>query len=401
MRTRSAGVPLRAPARTARRTTGTTPEPRRPAVWGDCELRRSANEPDRSEPLRPDGASDPFADILRLTEASSVVSGGFSARGDWALRFPSFGKLKLAAVARGTCLLRLDGQKRGARLEEGDVVFLPGPRGFVLASDLSIAPKDARRVGEGFAQIGDGEGPECVVISGVVSPHPSSGSLLSEVLPELVHVHGASPEAAPLRWILEQILEERRAVRPGRAIASALLAQLLFVQALRAHLGGSGRLPSGWLRALRDERLAPALRLMHGDPGREWTLGELAKASAMSRTRFATHFKSIAGVAPLSYLTEWRMRLAQRALRDDQDSIGQIAASLGYASESAFSHAFKRVTGSAPRHYRHAARERGSTSPEGGGLELGPRSAAERRASSDAAASARATFEAAAHGHAR
>jgi AraC-like DNA-binding protein len=322
--------------------------------------------------------SDPFADILRLTEASSVLSGGFSARGDWALRFPSFGKVKLAAVARGTCLLRLDGQKRGVRLEEGDVVFLPGPRGFVLASSLSIPPKDARRVREGFAQIGDGEEPECVVLSGVVSPHPSSGSLLSEVLPELVHVHAASPEAAPLHWILEQILEERRGVRPGRAIASALLAQLLFVQALRAHLGGAGRLPSGRLRALRDERIAPALRLMHGDPGREWTLGELAKASAMSRTSFATHFKSVAGVAPLSYLTEWRMRLAQRALRDDQDSISQIAASLGYTSESAFSNAFKRVTGSAPRHYRHAARERTSTPPEPDAAEL----AAERAESS-------------------
>ena len=184
-------------------------------------------------------------------------------------------------------------------------------------------------------------------------------------------MHAASPEAAPLHWILEQILEERRAVRPGKATASALLAQLLFVQALRAHLGGAGRLPSGWLRALRDERIAPALRLMHGDPGREWTLGELAKASAMSRTSFATHFKSVAGVAPLSYLTEWRMRLAQRALRDDQGSIRQIAASLGYGSESAFSNAFKRVTGSAPRHYRHAARERTSTSPEDAGLELG------------------------------
>ncbi|WP_233262314.1 AraC family transcriptional regulator [Vitiosangium sp. GDMCC 1.1324] len=336
-------------------------------------------------PITPDGASDPFADILRLTEASSVVSGGFSARGDWALRFPSIGKLKLAAVARGTCLLQLDGQKRCVRLEEGDVVFLPGRQGFVLASSLSIPPKDARRVREGFAQLGDGEEPECVVLSGVVSPHPSSGSLLSEVLPELVHVRGASPEAALLQWLLKQILEERRGMRPGRAIASELLTQLLFVQALRAHMEGAGQLPSGWLRAIRDERIAPALRLMHGDPGRKWTIGELAKASAMSRTSFATHFKSVAGVAPLSYLTKWRMRLAQRALREDPVTISQIAASLGYTSESAFSNAFKRVTGSAPRHYRHAARGHTSTSPEDGDFEFGPRTAAKRQASSEPA----------------
>jgi AraC-like DNA-binding protein len=118
---------------------------------------------------------------------------------------------------------------------------------------------------------------------------------------------------------------------------------------------------------------------MHGTPGRGWTLGELAKASAMSRTSFATHFKSVAGVAPLSYLTEWRMLLARRALRDDQHTISQIATSLGYTSESAFSNAFKRATGSAPRHYRDAARAFPSTWQEGGDLELGPRTAAERR----------------------
>ena len=357
------------------------PTPRAPGVRGGCELQEPTSDSERAGPITPDGASDPFADILRLIKASSVMSGGFSARGDWALRFPSLGRLKLAAVARGTCLLQLDGQKRCVRLEEGDVVFLPGERGFVLASHLSIPPKDARRLRDGFAGIKDGEGPECVVLSGVVSPHPSSGSLLSEVLPALVHVRGASPEAAPIQWLLEQILEERRGVRPGRAISSELLAQLLFVQALRAHLGGTGQLPSGWLRAIRDERIAPTLRLMHGDPGHKWTLGELAKASAMSRTSFATHFKAVAGVAPLAYLTRWRMRLAQRALRDDPVTISQLAASLGYASESAFSNAFKRVTGSAPRHYRHVAHGHASTSPEDRILELGPSTPARRRTS--------------------
>jgi AraC-like DNA-binding protein len=309
---------------------------------------------------RSEVSNDPFSDILRLTEASSVVSGGFSAGGAWALRFPAPGKLKYSAVARGRCWLRVDGQKKGVLLEEGDVILMPGRHGFVLANSLSTPARDAYRLlaakRGALAEIGDGDRSECVVLSGMVSLHPSSGTLLTDVLPALVHVRAISPQAASLRWIVEQILYERSSTLPGASVASAQLAQLLFVQLLRAHLATSGALPSGWLRAISDERITPALQLIHGEPGRAWTLNELAKASAMSRTSFAVHFKSVAGVAPLTYLAEWRMRLAQKVLREEGASVAEIAASLGYASESAFSNAFKRVTGTAPRNYRNAAR---------------------------------------------
>jgi AraC-like DNA-binding protein len=91
---------------------------------------------------------------------------------------------------------------------------------------------------------------------------------------------------------------------------------------------------------------------MHSDPARPWHLEDLAKATAMSRTTFAMYFKKVAGVGPLTYLTEWRMRLAEHDLREDKVSVSELAQSLGYTSDSAFSHAFKRVTGMAPKHYR-------------------------------------------------
>jgi AraC-like DNA-binding protein len=138
--------------------------------------------------------------------------------------------------------------------------------------------------------------------------------------------------------------------------ASDHLAQLLFVQVLRVCLTESGGLPPGWLRALADERLAPALRLMHGDPAHPWQLGELARVAAMSRTTFAVRFREAAGVPPLTYLLNWRMSLAARALRQDTVPVAVLARSVGYSSESAFSNAFKRVTGVAPRRYREAAR---------------------------------------------
>jgi AraC-like DNA-binding protein len=120
---------------------------------------------------------------------------------------------------------------------------------------------------------------------------------------------------------------------------------------------------TGWLRAFGNPRIAPALRLMHGDPARSWHLDELAAACAMSRTTFASHFRASAGVAPLTYLGEWRMRLAERRLRDEDIPVALLAQSLGYSSESAFSHAFKRMSGHSPTAYRHVVR----TAAEGAG----------------------------------
>ncbi len=303
-------------------------------------------------------SSDPLSDILRLTEATSVMSGGFVAGGTWSLRFPPPENIVFAVTAKGGCSFRLDGEKRVVRGEQGDVALISGPRGYVVASSLAAPPVDALRLfalKKGpLAQVGKGS--DCVVLAGGVSLHPSSAALLTDVLPALVLVRSAASEAPALRWIVEQILLEEGASRPGSSIACAQLAQLLFTQILRAHLTSSVSGPPGWLRAVGDARVAPALRMMHDDPARAWKLAELAKAAGMSRTSFAQRFKAITGVTPLGYLTEWRMRLGQRALRQEEAPLSEIAARLGYASESAFSQAFKRVTGTRPRDYRSAQR---------------------------------------------
>ncbi|MFB1484602.1 cupin domain-containing protein [Corallococcus sp. RDP092CA] len=303
-------------------------------------------------------ATDPLSDILRLTEARTVMAGGIAASGPWALRFPPPGEIKFSVLARGSCEMRLEGQKRVLRGEPGDVLLLPGRQGFVVGSSLKVPPRDAlpffaRKQGP-LSIIG--EGTECLILAGGVVLHPASADLLRDALPPVIHVKGSAPQAAIVRWIVEQLLEERARTTPGTEIAASALAQLLFVQVLRAHLATAPSLPAGWLRAVHDERLAAALRRMHDAPSRDWKLQELAKAAAMSRTTFATHFKRAAGMAPLQYLARWRMRLAQRQLRDEDAAVSEIAASLGYSSESAFSQAFKRVTGVRPRDYREEAR---------------------------------------------
>jgi AraC-like DNA-binding protein len=302
--------------------------------------------------------ADPFSDILKLTNAETFVSGGFTAGGSWAIRFPAPDKIKFFALVKGNCWLRIEGRQKPVRVEEGDVFLLSAQRSFVLASDLAAVPVDASGLFTGTvyrtAKLGQGE--DCIQIGGHVRLDPSSGSLLADVLPPLIHVKAASPHASVLRWLLDQLIREPAAELPGASLASAQLAQLLFVHILRVHVETSGLLSTGWLRAVADNRLAPALRLMHAEPGRAWQLEELAKAAAMSRTTFAHHFKTAAGVPPLTYLTEWRMRLAERALREENTPVSILAGQLGYTSESAFSNAFKRITGNAPKRYRIASR---------------------------------------------
>ena len=201
-----------------------------------------------------------------------------------------------------------------------------------------------------------GDGGDFAYVGGHVLLDPLSGRLLADVLPPWIHVQAASPQAINFRWLLDQLVEERASGLPGALLASAQLAQLLFIQILRAHLKTATHMPVGWLRAMGDPRISPALRLMHAEPARSWHLEELASACAMSRTTFASHFRRVAGVTPLNYLTNWRMRLAERALRQETTPVAIIAQSLGYTSESAFSNAFKRLTGKSPRTYRSAGR---------------------------------------------
>ena len=199
-------------------------------------------------------------------------------------------------------------------------------------------------------RVGDGE--DFLAIGGHVALDPDRGGLLADVLPPLIHVDASSSEASTIRWLLDQLVKEVTANRPGAVLASKQLAQLLFVQIIRFYLASATTVTAGWLRALNDERIAPALRLMHGEPGRAWRLGELAKHVGMSRTSFALRFKANAGVAPLTYLQNLRMRLAEQGLREGTMSVSELAESLGYESDSAFSNAFKRRTGMAPKHYQ-------------------------------------------------
>ncbi|MGI5451966.1 AraC family transcriptional regulator [Streptomyces sp. CA-249302] len=303
-------------------------------------------------------SADPLSDALAVAGARSVFSGGFTAGGGWAIRLEGRDKLKVNAVVRGRCLMVPPGGGEPLTLVEGDIVVSDGRRPYVLCSAPGIEPVSSDQVemdpGTRMGRLDAGEEVACV--SGHIDLSRDSGDLLRRALPELIQVRADAAEAPVLRWLVGQLMGEMKTRRAGVEFASDQLAQLMFVQVLRVCLTEAEGLPPGWLRALADERLAPALRLMHGDPAHPWQLEELARAAAMSRTTFAVRFKEAAGVPPLTYLLNWRMSLAARALRQDTAPVAALARSVGYTSESAFSNAFKRAVGVAPRRYREAAR---------------------------------------------
>ncbi|WP_194908478.1 AraC family transcriptional regulator [Catenulispora rubra] len=310
-----------------------------------------------SSPAAPDGpADDPLGDALAIADARAAMSGGFAAGGPWALRLHAPDRLKVNCVVRGGCLLVRSDTGEQVQLAAGDVIVSDGALPYIMCSDPGVTPMAGGQLPvdprTGLRTIGDGADVLCV--AGHVDLNRDGGSLLRDALPPLVHVRGDAPEAATLRRLTEQLLDEMTGRRPGATVAMDHIAQLLFLQVLRISLADTTSLPPGWLRGLADERIAPALRLMHGEPARPWQLEELARAASLSRTAFAVRFRETVGVPPLTYLLTWRMNLAARALRRDGTPVAVLAREVGYGSESAFSNAFKRAMGTSPRNYRHS-----------------------------------------------
>ena len=140
---------------------------------------------------------------------------------------------------------------------------------------------------------------------------------------------------------------------PGSEVVANRLAEVLFIQTLRAHIAsGSESCKRGWLRAIFDRQIGAALRCVHENVKSPWTVQSLAAAAGMSRSAFASRFKELLGQTPLDYVTDWRMQKATQLLNQQDKKLAEIAQSVGYESEDAFSKAFKRVVGVAPAEYR-------------------------------------------------
>jgi AraC-like DNA-binding protein len=298
--------------------------------------------------------NDPLSEVIALLQPRAVFSKRISGAGRWGVRYSAFGQPSFCAVLEGSCRLAVDGQ-RALTLDAGDFVLLPATPSFTMSGFEPVKPeridaKQAAAVPAGEVRHGTRGGrPDVRLLGGFFVFDAPNADLLVSLLPALVHVRGIERLSVLVRLVGEEAIEKRA----GRDLVLSRLVEVLLIEALRSVSGEDA--PAGLLRGLADARLAPALRQMHGQLARSWTVSQLAKTAALSRSAFFERFTHTVGVPPMEYLLAWRMAVAKDLLRREQLALADVAERVGYSSASAFSTAFSRQVGVPPSRYAHTS----------------------------------------------
>jgi AraC-like DNA-binding protein len=264
--------------------------------------------------------------------------------------------LFLHIIASGKCWVAIDdGEPHWA--ERGDVVVLPyghqhrmggtADTTCVSVLDLLAPPPWAE-----FPVIRHGSGGERTdVICGYLDVEDP---LFDPTLGALPDIFAVRPTGAAAAWVESSLAYVLEAAASGDAESHVLtrLPALLLTEVLRLHLASAPAADRGWLAALYDPVLAPALAELHRAPERKWTVAELASTVNVSRSLLDERFREVLGRSPIRYLTDWRMHVAKDLLAETDLGVVAVARRVGYDSEEAFSRAFKRAYGRAPAHWR-------------------------------------------------
>jgi AraC-like DNA-binding protein len=300
--------------------------------------------------------NDPLSEIIALLQPRAVFSRPISGAGRWGVRYSAFGQPSFCAVLEGRCRLRVDGHGP-LTLEAGDFVLLPATPAFTMSGfepagverlDPNVASKAMGEVRHGRR----GGRPDVRLLGGWFEFDSPDSPLLVSLLPSLVHVRGVER----LSILVGLVGEEASDRRAGRGLVLTRLVEVLLIEALRATPGEGA--PPGLLRGLADARLGPALRQMHSQLARSWTVALLAKAAGLSRSAFFERFTRTVGMPPMEYLLAWRMAVAKDLLRRQDLGLDEVAERVGYGSASTFSTAFSRLVGQPPGRYAREGRRR-------------------------------------------
>lgn len=297
--------------------------------------------------------TDPLAELITLLRPARVMGKRISGAGRWGVRYAPFGHPGFCVVTDGACLLTVDGAD-ALHLQAGDFVFLPATPGFVLSGFAPVEPQlvEPAAIATEDVELRHGalEGePDMRMLGGYFVFDSPDTALLVALLPPVIHVRGEDRLGVLVRLVREEAMQ----TKAGRDLILTRLVEVLLIEALRAAPGDGA--PAGLLRGLADERLARSIREMHRDPARAWTVEQLAKVAALSRSAYFQRFTRAVGLPPMEYLIAWRMAIAKDMLDRQDVGMEQVAERVGYSSASTFSAAFARYVGRPPSGY---ARER-------------------------------------------
>ena len=281
----------------------------------------------------------------------------------WALRFDA-GSAYFYVVSEGALTVQVDGEPP-VHATSGDLLMLPRGTGHVLSDGDGGVPARATRLmteqftAERLSLRQGGGGARTQLVVGAFHFDSESVPWVVSSLPAVIHMAKADGQTTGwLEGLAHFMMVEAHEVHPGSSLMISRLIDVLVIRILRTWAQTEKAGDTGWLGALADARISRALKAIHDEPFRRWSVAELAHVAGMSRSSFAERFSTLVKEPPLSYQSRWRLTLAHTLLRQGDVRVSDVARQVGYDSEAAFSRAFKAQFGLAPIRAREAAPRR-------------------------------------------
>jgi len=298
-------------------------------------------------------------DLLRGVRLRSSVLFRLEFRSPWGVSIADRGT-SFYVVAHGCCWLHVKSEPKPVRLSAGDFVVVTRGDAHILRDRPGTGVVDffelIKRHAHGKDRVvrAGGGGHVTRFVCGGMQFENGDTNPLVVTLPPVLHVKAAEQNARPwLDLTVKHVLAELDSGDIGMAEVVTRLVDILFIQAVRSYFEENADTAEfGWLAAVRDQRIGPALALLHGQLEQPWTITSLARRVAMSRSAFANSFTKLVGEPPIRYLTRVRIHAAATRLRSKDEGLKAVAAATGYESVAAFTRAFRREVGITPGGYR-------------------------------------------------
>lgn len=278
--------------------------------------------------------------------------------GNWSYSLTRQDTILFYLVMSGSFCIDME---RGLReAHAGDIIMIPSTHNHVSYAHNHHG-KDAKALdellikytGDSLDMQGDGDAQSSLILIECKYDKEMIRPLLSVLPPILPEINDESDGRFEVIDVEIRLLTlEAEHERMGKTAIINHWAGIMLVECLRVFIESLPEATDSWLKVMKDPFLTKALVAMHENPNQNWTIHKLAEVAGMSRSSFAQRFKEVIGMPPLTYLMDYRLRLAARYLRLQQNSISRISELVGYASDSTFSQAFKRVYGVSPKVYR-------------------------------------------------
>jgi AraC-like DNA-binding protein len=314
---------------------------------------------------------DPISDIFRTLHIDALVQSKLEATAPWAVslvvqpqQVASDGPFThrpgvayFGMISRGHCWLKVDGEGEAFPLAGGDCFLLAPQIAFSLSDQIHAVPVnfcDLRAKAIQNVVHHGGGGVPTTLIWGLLQFNQGSVRPITALLPRLILIRAEQAQTTGLQATLQLLASEMALRGPGSDVAANRLAEVLFVQTLRAYIAlGSEHRKSGWLGAIFDPQIGGAMKVIHENIRAAWTVELMAEAAGMSRSSFAARFKQLLGETPMQYVMGWRIQKSLELLMRGDANLTEIGLQVGYETDAAFNKAFKRVIGDTPGQYRN------------------------------------------------